>query len=65
MNDAVVTEDIGRVRVIKMTRPDALNSMNPWMFLGLRDALHGAQDDAPVAVAVIPGEGRAVCAGLD
>ena len=65
MNDAVVTEDIGRVRVIKMNRPDALNSMNPWMFMGIRDALHGAQDDDTVAVAVITGEGRAFCAGLD
>ena len=65
MNDAVVTEDIGRVRVIKMNRPDALNSMNPWMFMGIRDALHGAQEDDTVAVAVITGEGRAFCAGLD
>ena len=65
MNDAVVTEDIGRVRVIKMNRPDALNSMNPWMFMGIRDALHDAQDDDTVAVAVITGEGRAFCAGLD
>ena len=65
MNDAVVTEDIGRVRVIKMNRPDALNSMNPLMFMGIRDALHGAQDDDTVAVAVITGEGRAFCAGLD
>ena len=51
MNDAVVTEDIGRVRVIKMNRPDALNSMNPWMFMGIRDALHGA---APPERALLP-----------
>ena len=45
MNDAVVTEDIGRSGNKKMNRPDALNSMNPWMFMGIRDALHDAQDD--------------------
>ena len=65
MNDAVAIEDLGRVRVIKMNRPDALNAMNPWMFMGIRDALSQAQDDEGVAVAVITGEGRAFCAGLD
>ena len=65
MNDAVAIEDLGRVRVIKMNRPDALNSMNPWMFMGIRDALTEAQEDEGIAVAIITGEGRAFCAGLD
>ena len=60
MNNAVAIEDLGRVRIIKMNRPDALNSMNPWMFMGIRDALNEAQEDNGVAVVIITGEGRAL-----
>ena len=65
MKDAVVTEDLGRVRLIKINRPGALNSMNAWVFMGIRDALVEIEADDKVAVAVLTGEGRAFCAGLD
>ena len=58
MSDPViVTEDLGRVRVITINRPQALNSMNNAVFAGIRDALAEAEVDSGVAVAVITGEG--------
>ena len=66
MSDPViVTEDLGRVRVITINRPQALNSMNNAVFAGIRDALAEAEVDSGAAVAVITGEGRAFSAGQD
>lgn len=62
---AVVYEDIGRVRVIKLNRPEALNAMNQALFRGLADNLEAARADAHIAVAVVTGVGRAFCAGMD
>ena len=61
----IITEDLGRVRVITINRPQALNSMNNAVFGGIRDALAAAETDNEVAVAVITGEGRAFSAGQD
>jgi len=66
MSDPViVTEDLGRVRVITLNRPQALNSMNNAVMAGIRDALAAAETDNEVAVAVVTGEGRAFSAGAD
>ncbi len=66
MSDPViVTEDLGRVRVITINRPQALNSMNNAVMAGIRDALAAAETDNEVAVAVVTGEGRAFSAGAD
>ena len=66
MSDPVIiTEDHGRVRVITINRPQALNSMNNAVFAGIRDELAAAEADNEVAVAVITGEGRAFSAGQD
>ena len=64
-SSVIVTEDIGRVRVITISRPQALNSMNNAVFGGIRDALAEAETDNGVAVAIITGEGRAFSAGQD
>jgi len=58
-------EDRGRVRVLRMNRPDALNAMNNELFAALRDALVAAERDPGVAVVVLTGAGRAFCAGQD
>ncbi len=65
MVDEVVYEDRGRVRVIRLNRPEALNAMNQAVFRGLADNLEAARTDERIAVAVITGTGRAFCAGLD
>ena len=64
-DQVVVTEDLDRVRVITINRPQALNSMNNAVFGGIRDALADAETDNEVAVTVITGEGRAFSAGQD
>lgn len=65
MLKAVITEDLGRIRVLRINRPEALNAMNQAVFIGLRDALQDAQGNDSVAVCVITGTGRAFCAGQD
>jgi len=65
MQQAVITEDLGRTRVLRINRPEALNAMNQAVFAGLRDALCDAEDNDDVAVCVITGAGRAFCAGQD
>ncbi|MGR8947078.1 MAG: enoyl-CoA hydratase/isomerase family protein [Gammaproteobacteria bacterium] len=65
MQQAVLTEDQDRVRVVCLNRPESLNAMNQAVMIGLRDALRSAEDDNGVAVCIITGEGRAFCAGQD
>lgn len=65
MAEAVVSEDIGRVRVIRLNRPESLNAINQAIIVGLRDALCVAEKDDGVAVCILTGEGRAFCAGQD
>ncbi|MEM7020033.1 MAG: enoyl-CoA hydratase/isomerase family protein [Pseudomonadota bacterium] len=64
-NNAVTVEDQGRVRIIAINRPDALNAMNNAVFSGIRDALIAAEESDTVAVCVFTGTGRAFCAGQD
>ncbi|MCS5687166.1 MAG: enoyl-CoA hydratase-related protein [Acidimicrobiales bacterium] len=66
MSEEVIRiENVDRVRVVTIDRPQALNSMNNAVFGGIRDALAGAEADNDVAVAMITGEGRAFSAGQD
>ncbi len=58
-------DDDGRVRTLRMARPDALNAMDNQLFGAIRDALAAAEDDDGVAVVVLTGEGRAFSAGQD
>ena len=64
-SESVLTEKRGRVFIIRINRPDALNAMNSDVFCGLADALTEASSANDVAVALITGNGRAFCAGLD
>lgn len=59
------TNDDGRVRVLRINRPDALNAMNNEVFGAIRDALVAAEADDGVAVVVLSGTGRAFSAGQD
>lgn len=66
MGDAVTTRDEGRVRVVTLDRPDALNAFNDAMYDGVRDALLDATDAKGVACVVVTGAGdRAFSAGQD
>jgi enoyl-CoA hydratase/carnithine racemase len=58
-------DDQGRVRILTLNRPEALNAFNEALYDATTDALIAAADDPGVAVVVLTGEGRAFSAGTD
>lgn len=58
-------DDHGRVRVLTLDRPDALNAFDNALYGATAEALVHAGDDPAVAVVVITGAGRAFSAGQD
>jgi len=62
---AVVVERQGRVMVITLNRPDAMNAINGALSNGLWAAIQELDADDSLAAGVITGSGRAFCAGMD
>ncbi len=58
-------DDHGRVRLITLDRPEALNAFNGALYDATTEALIDAAGDPGVAAVVITGAGRAFCAGTD
>ena len=58
-------EDHGRVRLLTLNRPDALNAFSEALYDAAAQALIDAATDPDVAVVVLTGAGRAFCAGTD
>lgn len=58
-------EKDGKVVVITMNRPEALNAMNVELQQELHDRLVDFRDDSELWVAIITGAGKAFCAGAD
>ncbi|MBS0283758.1 MAG: crotonase/enoyl-CoA hydratase family protein [Proteobacteria bacterium] len=50
---------------VRLTRADKMNALDPAMFAGINDAIAKLAKMKGVRVAVLSGEGRAFCAGLD
>lgn len=63
--DSILVEDRGRVRILKMNRPDRLNAFNNDQYDALAAALRDAAGHPQVSVVIITGEGRAFTAGQD
>lgn len=61
----VVTEKKDKVAVIKINRPEALNSLNGEVLQGISDAVDAAAADSEVEVLIFTGEGKAFVAGAD
>jgi len=59
------TQDTGRVRLLTLDRPEALNAFNQQLYLELAGALETARDDDGISVVVLTGRGRAFSAGND
>jgi crotonobetainyl-CoA hydratase len=55
----------GRVGVITLNRPDALNAANAALSLAVGEALEEIAADDELRVAVLTGTGRGFCAGMD
>jgi len=58
-------ETRGRVRLIRLQRPEARNAVNPALARALYDAMRDFDADDAVDVAVLTGDGGAFCAGFD
>ncbi|PAX07134.1 crotonase/enoyl-CoA hydratase family protein [Sphingomonas lenta] len=65
MTDRVTINVEGGVADIRLARPDKMNALDPAMFDGIVDAIDQLAGMTGVRVAVLSGEGRAFCAGLD
>ena len=63
--EMILTEQRGRVGIIRMNRPDRLNALHPTMTSEMRDQVERWNEDPGVGAIVITGEGRAFCAGSD
>lgn len=61
----LLTKDEGRVRVLTLNRPRALNAFNQELYLALAEALREADADPQVRVVVLTGAGDAFTAGQD
>ena len=59
------SEDDGRVRLITLNRPSALNAFNEALYDALAAALVEAEAASEIAVVVLTGAGRAFSAGTD
>jgi enoyl-CoA hydratase len=65
VDDVLLVEPYGAVRLLKMNRPAKLNALNSELVDALTSALHAAQADDAVSVIILAGAGRAFCAGAD
>jgi enoyl-CoA hydratase len=65
MDDVLLVEARGAVRLLTMNRPAKLNALNADLVHALTDALLEAQNDNAVSTVVLAGAGRAFCAGAD
>jgi enoyl-CoA hydratase len=65
MSDAVLTEQRGRVLLITLNRPDAMNAINGALSNGLWAAVGRLNDDPSLTAGVLTGAGRGFSAGMD
>ena len=65
MDQVLLTEDAGGVRLLTLNRPAARNALSSELIERLVEELHAAEDDATVQAVVLTGAAPAFCAGLD
>ncbi|MCH7788362.1 MAG: crotonase/enoyl-CoA hydratase family protein [Acidobacteria bacterium] len=64
-DQAVLTEQRGRVLLITLNRPKAMNAINAALANGLVAAIETLDNDDGLTAAVLTGNGRGFCAGMD
>ena len=62
---AVLTEQRGRVLLITLNRPDAMNAINGALSAGLVAAVEQLDNDPGLTAGVLTGTGRGFCSGMD
>ncbi len=61
----VLTEQRGRVMVVTINRPDAMNAINREVAEALAAAMDALDENPEISVGVLTGNGRGFCAGMD
>lgn len=64
-DQAVLTEKRGRVLLITLNRPDAMNAINGALSAGLVAAVEQLDGDPGLTAGVLTGAGRGFCSGMD
>jgi len=64
-DEAVLTEIRGRVLLITLNRPEAMNAVNTDLAQGLLAAIEQLDGDDGLTAGVLTGAGRGFCAGMD
>ena len=62
---AVLTERRGRVLIVTLNRPDAMNAINGALSSGLVAAMDELDGDDGLTAGVLTGSGRGFCSGMD
>ncbi|MEC8920434.1 MAG: crotonase/enoyl-CoA hydratase family protein [Actinomycetota bacterium] len=62
---AVLTERRGRVLVITLNRPEAMNAINGALSEGLWSAVQELDSDSGLTAGVVTGAGKGFCSGMD
>ncbi len=65
MADVVLTEVLGKVGLITINRPEALNALNNDVMDGIAKAIEGFEADDTIACMVLTGNEKAFAAGAD
>jgi 2-(1,2-epoxy-1,2-dihydrophenyl)acetyl-CoA isomerase len=65
MSSLIQTQRLGRVELIELRRPEALNAIDAGMRRELLAALDAVARDSKVGAVVLAGAGRGFCAGAD
>ncbi|MEV5831630.1 enoyl-CoA hydratase/isomerase family protein [Spirillospora sp. NPDC052242] len=65
MTAAVLSGQAGRLRWIRLNRPESRNALNPDLIAAFDDAIAAAIDDPGTEAVVIAGNGPSFCAGAD
>jgi len=65
MGDVLLTETIGRLRVLRLNRPERKNALNGALFQAITTGVLDAARDDEVWALAITGAGDAFCSGLD
>jgi len=61
----LIIEQIGKVQLITLNRPEAMNALSPDLMTELSDVLTQSEDNPDVAVVVLTGSENAFAAGAD
>jgi enoyl-CoA hydratase len=61
----LIIEQIGKVLLITLNRPEAMNALSPDLMTELSDVLNQSEDNPEVAVVVLTGSEKAFAAGAD